>query len=81
MRWAEGGLGACKKNPANAGRFLVPIDQSSLTLSTTNPIDQSYRPPCSLNIINEIVGLHFSCDGSHYLHYMILLEQDMAIFG
>ncbi|MDH3527334.1 MAG: hypothetical protein OEN52_10570 [Gammaproteobacteria bacterium] len=35
----------------------------------------------SLNIINGIVGLNFSCDGSYYLHYMALLEQGADIIG
>ena len=31
-RWVNGELGADKKNSASAGRFLVAMDQSSLTL-------------------------------------------------
>lgn len=31
VRWAGGGLGSYKKNPAVAGSFLVPMDKSSLT--------------------------------------------------
>jgi hypothetical protein len=29
----------------------------------------------SLNIINGMVGLNFSCDGSHYMRYDELLEK------
>jgi hypothetical protein len=31
----------------------------------------------SLNICNGMVGLNFSCDGSHYMHYSEFLEKDM----
>ncbi len=31
----------------------------------------------SLNICNGMVGLNFSCDGSHYMHYTEFLEKDM----
>ena len=37
MRWAEGGLGVYKKNPAGAGSFLVQMDQSSLAPLFTHP--------------------------------------------
>ena len=31
----------------------------------------------SLNVCNGMVGLNFSCDGSHYMHYEEFLEKDM----
>lgn len=31
----------------------------------------------SLNIVNGMVGLNFSCDGSHYMHYEEFLEKNM----
>lgn len=34
----------------------------------------------SLNIFNGLVGLNFSCDGSHYMHYGELLEKDMKFW-
>ncbi len=40
-----------------------------------------YLRSASLNIINGMVGLNFSCDGSHYLHYTDLLEQGAGVFG
>ena len=30
----------------------------------------------SLNIFNGVVGLNFSCDGSHYMDYREFLEKD-----
>lgn len=34
----------------------------------------------SLNVINGMVGLNFSCDGSHYMHYEEFLDKDMAFW-
>jgi hypothetical protein len=31
----------------------------------------------SLNIFNGMVGLNFSCDGSHYMSYREFLEKDI----
>ena len=31
----------------------------------------------SINICNGMIGLNFSCDGSHYMHYTEFLEKDM----
>jgi hypothetical protein len=31
----------------------------------------------SLNIFNGLVGLNFSCDGTHYMHYLEFLEKDI----
>ncbi len=34
----------------------------------------------SLNIFNGVVGLNFSCDGSHYMSYREFLEKDMQFW-
>ncbi len=34
----------------------------------------------SLNIVNGMVGLNFSCDGSHYIPYKEFLEKDVAFW-
>jgi len=34
----------------------------------------------SLNIVNGMVGLNFSCDGSHYIPYQEFLEKDIAFW-
>ena len=34
----------------------------------------------SLNVINGMVGLTFSCDGSHYMPYEEFLERDLAFW-
>ena len=41
---------------------------------------QLYLRSGSLNLINGIVGLNFSCDGSHYLYYTDFLEKSQEIF-
>jgi len=41
-----------------------------------------YLRAASLNVVNGMVGLNFSCDGSHYMHYEEFLEKNMAFrFG
>ena len=36
-----------------------------------------YLRSASFNLVNGIVGLTFSCDGSHYMNYKEFLEWDM----
>jgi len=36
-----------------------------------------YLRAASLNVVNGMVGLNFSCDGSHYMHYDEFLEKNM----
>lgn len=36
-----------------------------------------YLRAASLNVVNGMVGLNFSCDGSHYMHYKEFLEKSM----
>lgn len=39
-----------------------------------------YLRAASLNIVNEMVGLNFSCDGSHYVTYDEFLEKDNSFW-
>ena len=39
-----------------------------------------YLRSASLNIVNTIVGLNFSCDGSHYLPYDEFLQKDNSFW-
>lgn len=39
--------------------------------------DNIYLRSGSINIVNAIVGLNFSCDGSHYMRYTEFLEKDI----
>jgi hypothetical protein len=38
--------------------------------------DTVYLRAGSLNIINGMVGLNFSCDGSHYMRYDEFLDKN-----
>jgi hypothetical protein len=42
--------------------------------------DAVYLRSGSLNIINGLVGLNFSCDGSHYIDYRDFLEQRNVLY-
>ncbi len=39
-----------------------------------------YLRSASLNVVNGMVGLNFSCDGSHYMHYKEFLEKSMEFW-
>ena len=39
-----------------------------------------YLRAASLNIVNGMVGLNFSCDGSHYMHYQEFLEKNTTFW-
>jgi hypothetical protein len=39
-----------------------------------------YLRAASLNVVNGMVGLNFSCDGSHYMSYDEFLEKNMAFW-
>ena len=39
-----------------------------------------YLRAASLNIVNGMVGLNFSCDGSHYMHYEEFLEKNTTFW-
>ena len=42
--------------------------------------DTLYLRSGSLNIFNGIIGLNFSCDGSHYIPYDEFLNKDHAFW-
>ncbi|MBE9560164.1 MAG: PDC sensor domain-containing protein [Proteobacteria bacterium] len=39
-----------------------------------------YLRAASLNVVNGMVGLNFSCDGSHYMHYEEFLEKNTTFW-
>ena len=39
-----------------------------------------YLRSASLNIVNQMVGLNFSCDGSHYVPYDEFLMKDNSFW-
>ncbi len=46
---------------------IAPILEGFKQLRTRDP--QIYLRSGSVNIVNGFVGLNFSCDGSHYIHF------------
>jgi len=39
-----------------------------------------YLRSASLNVVNGMVGLNFSCDGSHYMYYEEFLDKNMSFW-
>jgi len=60
-------------------RAIVPADQVILVFEMFRKLrfadDNVYLRAGSLNIINGMVGLNFSCDGSHYMPFDEFLEK------
>ena len=40
-----------------------------------------YLRSASLNVVNGLVGLNFSCDGSHYINYAEFLTQAINLYA
>jgi len=68
--------------PENA---LINSSQLKLILESFRTLrfgDESiYLRSGSVNIFNGLVGLNFSCDGSHYIPFTDFLEKDMSFWG
>lgn len=52
----------------------------SLFKALRNADETIYLRSASFNIINGMVGLTFSCDGSHFLHYQEFIEKDTVFW-
>ncbi|MDH5517890.1 MAG: hypothetical protein OEY36_08775 [Gammaproteobacteria bacterium] len=67
--------------PADA---IVPEDKIEAIFTTMKALryadENIYLRSGSLNIFNGMVGLTFSCDGSHYIPYDEFLEKDLAFW-
>ncbi len=67
--------------PADAA---VPEDKIEAIFNTMKELryadENIYLRSGSLNIFNGMVGLTFSCDGSHYIPYDEFLEKDLAFW-
>ena len=67
--------------PENA---VVPADRVRSVLKAfklLREVDEViYLRAASLNIMNGLVGLNFSCDGSHYMSYDEFLEKDIRFW-
>lgn len=70
-----------KSYPQNAE---VPKENIEAIFNTMKELryadDNVYLRSGSLNIFNGMVGLTFSCDGSHYIPYDEFLEKDLAFW-
>ena len=75
--------GTCMAYPQHAyhERAVVPADRImpifELFRSLRFADENVYLRAGSLNLINGMVGLNFSCDGSHYMRFDEFLEKDM----
>jgi len=73
---------AQRKYPINAavppGRIR---DVLALLCKLRHRDDSVYLRSGSLNVINGMVGMVFSCDGSHYLDYQELLGLRVDVYG
>ncbi|MCK4709182.1 MAG: PDC sensor domain-containing protein [Gammaproteobacteria bacterium] len=63
---------------------VVPEDKIEAIFKTMKALryadENIYLRSGSLNIFNGMVGLTFSCDGSHYIPYDEFLEKDLAFW-
>lgn len=63
---------------------LIPADQVGAVLRTFRALrfmdETIYLRSGSLNIFNGIVGLNFSCDGSHYMPWQELLQKSLEFW-
>lgn len=70
-----------KDYPQNAE---VPEEKIEAIFNTMKELryadDNVYLRSGSLNVFNGMVGLTFSCDGSHYIPYDEFLEKDLAFW-
>ncbi|MDH5765451.1 MAG: PDC sensor domain-containing protein [Gammaproteobacteria bacterium] len=61
-------------------RAIVPAEQISEIFDIFRQLrfadDNVYLRAGSLNVINGMIGLNFSCDGSHYMRYDEFLEKN-----
>ncbi len=68
--------------PLNAS---VPPDRIRVVLDIIRALrhkdDAIYLRSGSLNIINGMVGLVFSCDGSHYIDYLDFINHRDDVYG
>lgn len=64
---------------------LVPANDVMLVLDRLRELrfadENLYLRSGSLNIFNGLVGLNFSCDGSHYMNHTEFLKKDMRFWA
>lgn len=57
----------CAEKPLIAAREVAPVLAEFKRLRSTD--DTVYLRNASINLINGLIGMTFSCDGSHYIPY------------
>lgn len=57
----------CAEKPLIGAREVAPILEQFKRLRSTD--ETVYLRNASINLINGIIGMTFSCDGSHYIPY------------
>lgn len=71
----------CQAYPENA---LIPQNQIGQILELFKILRLSdetiYLRLSSINLINGMISLTFSCDGSHYMHYVELLQKNAGFW-
>jgi len=73
----------CLAYPLQDYPAIATVPQEDITavmdmLKALRNMDETvYLRSASFNIVNGIVGLTFSCDGSHYMNYQEFLEWDL----
>ena len=72
---------ACRKYPQRA---VIPPDRIRMILEQFRILreadDTIYLRAGSLNVINGMIGLTFSCDGAHYMHVEEFLDRGIAFW-
>lgn len=65
-------------------RSVVPADRVGEILALFKALryadDNIYLRSGSLNLVNGTIGLNFSCDGTHYLHYDEFLDRGLSFW-
>jgi hypothetical protein len=67
--------------PSDAEIPIERVKDVFLTLRDLRFMDETiYLRAGSLNIFNGMVGLNFSCDGSHYMHWTEFLDKNVGFW-
>ena len=63
---------------------LIPMEQVGRILNMFKALraadENIYLRAASLNIMNGLIGLNFSCDGSHYMRWDDFLRKDISFW-
>ncbi|MDO8705031.1 MAG: hypothetical protein Q7J84_08805 [Sulfuricaulis sp.] len=77
----------CRIYPCSSytGEAIVPSPEIPKILGEFKRLrsldNHIYLRAGSLNVVNGLVGLNFSCDGSHYLNYADFLTHARELYG